>query len=70
MSHKICETGHGSENDVTSKTNCRSGAPAAAGSNKAAGLGIGSKDQAATKDTSSCSNTDCWALTKEMYDNS
>ncbi|MGN7678434.1 MAG: hypothetical protein ACTJLL_01570 [Anaplasma sp.] len=47
MSHKICGTGEGSKDDVTRKTNCRSGAPAATSSvttGHQLGLGIGSED--------------------------
>ncbi|MGN7678476.1 MAG: hypothetical protein ACTJLL_01800, partial [Anaplasma sp.] len=66
-SHKICGTGEGSKDDVTRKTNCRSGAPAAA-SNKnvaALGLGIGSEDVLSDSGTEKDSAK---ALTAKQWD--
>ncbi|MGN7678595.1 MAG: hypothetical protein ACTJLL_02435, partial [Anaplasma sp.] len=65
VSHKICGTGHGTANDVTNKTNCRSGAPAAAPSGKNAGLGIGSEN-VTTKKSGGTNNGK--ALTGEQWD--
>ncbi|MGN7678859.1 MAG: hypothetical protein ACTJLL_03860, partial [Anaplasma sp.] len=47
VSHKICGTGEGENHTVTTRTNCRSGAPAPSGSvttGHQLGLGIGSED--------------------------